>query len=151
VYGYEVVLASGKVIYVTENSYPDLWLALKGGSNNFGIVTRFDVATFPQDKMWYSLLQYNYTDSVLAAHAQAFSNFMNPDNYDKEAMMGVILDYTSNGFSIADAMWYTKDVAKPAVYDAFTAIPNLGGVAELITVDNVVETFGEVIPAIEAR
>jgi len=36
IHGYEVVLASGEVVYVTADSHPDLWLALKGGSNNFG-------------------------------------------------------------------------------------------------------------------
>jgi len=151
VYGYEVVLASGQVIYVTEKSYPDLWLALKGGSNNFGIVTRFDVATFSQEKIWYSLLQYNYTDSVLQAQAEAFSKFMDPTKYDPDAMMGVILDYTSSGFSVIDIMWYTEEVANPPVYNAFTKIPNQVGVAELMTTDKVVETFGQAIPASENR
>lgn len=42
IYGYEVVLAGGEIIYAPMSSHPDpdLWLALKGGSNNFGIVTR---------------------------------------------------------------------------------------------------------------
>lgn len=151
VYGYEVVLASGKVVYATESSYPDLWLALKGGSNNFGIVTRFDLATFPLGNMWYSDLSYNYTDSVLLAHAKAFSNFMKPANYDSAAMMGVFLYYTGQGFGVSDAMWYVEDVANPAVYDAFTKIPNLGGTSELATVDKVVEAFGENLPATTGR
>ena len=44
-------------------------------------------------------------------------------------------------------MWYTREVEEPAVYDAFTEIPNLGGVAELNTTDNVVANFGENIPS----
>ncbi|KAL7934398.1 hypothetical protein V8C35DRAFT_302486 [Trichoderma chlorosporum] len=151
VYGYEIVLASGKVAYVTESSYPDLWLALKGGSNNFGIVTRFDLAAFPIGDMWYSDLSYNYTDSVLLAHAEAFSSFMNPSNYDGAAMMGTFLYYTGQGFGVSDAMWYIEDVAYPAVYDVFTEIPNLGGTSELTTVDKVVEIFGENLPATTSR
>ncbi|RFU80154.1 oxidoreductase, fad-binding [Trichoderma arundinaceum] len=151
VYGYEVVLASGKIIYATKTSYPDLWLALKGGSNNFGIVTRFDVGTFSLDKMWYSDLSYNYTDSVLLAHAKAFSNFMKPTHYDSAAMMGVFLYYTNSGFGVSDSMWYIDNVANPAVYDAFTNIPNLGGLSELATVDKVVETFGQNLPATTGR
>ncbi|KAI1779467.1 Glucooligosaccharide oxidase [Hypoxylon cercidicola] len=151
VYGYEVVLANGEVIYATESSYPDLWLALKGGSNNFGIITRFDVPTFHLNQMWYSLLQYNYTDDVLEAQAEAFSRFMEPTNYDSAAMMGIFLDYAGGVFSISDAMWYTESVASPAVYNAFTEIPNLGGVAELTTVDDVVNQFGGSIPATTGR
>ncbi|KAJ5154997.1 uncharacterized protein N7500_010436 [Penicillium coprophilum] len=118
VYGYEVVLGSGEVIYVDEGSNSDLWVALKGGSNNFGIITRFDVATIAQGKMWYSLLRYNYTNATLWAHAKAFSDFMKPKNFDSAAMIGVFLVYT-------------------------------GGVAELNTVDNVVELFGQNMPSNE--
>lgn len=151
VYGYEVVLGSGEVIYVDEGSHPDLWVALKGGSNNFGIITRFDVATIAQGNMWYSLLSYNYTNATLWAHAKAFSDFMKPKNFDSAAMMGVFLVYTGGELLLSDSMWYTKDVEKPAVYDAFTEIPNLGGVAELNTTDNVVELFGQNIPSNEQR
>ncbi|KAB8266935.1 hypothetical protein BDV30DRAFT_247247 [Aspergillus minisclerotigenes] len=147
IHGYEVVLGSGEVVYVDQSSHPDLWLALKGGSNNFGIVTRFDVATIPQGKMWYSMLNYNYTNATLWAHAKAFSDFMKPENHDGAAMMGMFLDYVDGKLLLSDAMWYTREVEEPVVYDAFTEIPNLGGVAELNTTDNVVANFGENIPS----
>ncbi|PTB64859.1 FAD-binding domain-containing protein [Trichoderma citrinoviride] len=151
VYGYEVVLASGKVVYATQSSNSDLWLALKGGSNNFGIITRFDLAAFPMGNMWYSDLSYNYTDSILSANAKAFSNFMKPANYDSAAMMGQFVYYTNQGFGVSNAMWYIEDVASPKVYDAFTKIPNLGGVSELATVDQVVNNFGENLPVTTGR
>ncbi len=37
---YEVVVASGEILDVNLESYPDLYWALRGGGNNFGIVTR---------------------------------------------------------------------------------------------------------------
>ncbi|KAL2831968.1 hypothetical protein BJY01DRAFT_226223 [Aspergillus pseudoustus] len=39
---YEVVLANGTIANVNQGSFPDLFFALRGGGNNFGIVTRFD-------------------------------------------------------------------------------------------------------------
>lgn len=39
VFGYEIVLASGEIVYASHSQHRDLWLALKGGSNNFGIIT----------------------------------------------------------------------------------------------------------------
>lgn len=149
--GYEVVLASGEVIYANETANSDLWLALKGGSNNFGIVTGFDVATFPHDLMWYNLVEYNYTDSVLQAQAEAFSHFMEPANLDDAAMMGIFMDYQSGTHTIYDALWYADNVANPAVYDVFTKIPNNGGVAELTTTSDVVNTFGGQIPSTTGR
>ena len=46
VVNYEVVLADGSTVSANTQSNPDLFKALKGGTNNFGIVTRFDMRTF---------------------------------------------------------------------------------------------------------
>ncbi|KAK8134766.1 FAD-binding domain-containing protein [Apiospora sp. TS-2023a] len=151
IYGYEIVLASGEIAYVTQASHPDLWLALKGGGNNLGIITRFDVPAFPSDRMWYSLLEYEYKDSVLRAQAQAFSHFMEPARYDPDAMMGIFLNYAHGNFSIQDALWHTNNLASPPVYQEFTKIPNLRGTAELATVADVVDKFGANIPPTASR
>jgi FAD/FMN-containing dehydrogenase len=52
VVNFEVVLASGEIINANSSSHADLWTALKGGSGNFGIVTRFDMYTFPAHDLW---------------------------------------------------------------------------------------------------
>lgn len=46
VINYEVVLANGSIVEANANHNADLFKALKGGGNNFGIVTRFDMRTF---------------------------------------------------------------------------------------------------------
>lgn len=48
----QVVLANGSIIDVNYASHPDLYFALRGGGNNFGIVTRFDLDTYPQGEIW---------------------------------------------------------------------------------------------------
>lgn len=46
VYNYQVVTANGEIIDVNYDSeYSDLYWALRGGGNNFGLVTRFDLYT----------------------------------------------------------------------------------------------------------
>ena len=47
----QVVLASGQIVNANPNSHPDLFAALKGGTNNFGIVTSFDMRVFQQGKV----------------------------------------------------------------------------------------------------
>lgn len=49
---FEVVLANGSIVNANAQENSDLWAALKGGSNNFGIVTAFDLSTFPQGSMY---------------------------------------------------------------------------------------------------
>lgn len=66
---YEVVLASGDIIQASQTEHVALWRALKGGSNNFGIVTRFTARTFPAARLWGGYLYMPYFEHrrVLAA------------------------------------------------------------------------------------
>jgi FAD/FMN-containing dehydrogenase len=49
---YELVTASGLAITVSAKTYSDLYWALRGGGNNFGIVTNFKLNAFPQEELW---------------------------------------------------------------------------------------------------
>ena len=59
---YEVVLASGSIVYANKSSYSDLFWALKGGSSNFGIVTRFDIKTVPSTKVFAGIYSVGNDD-----------------------------------------------------------------------------------------
>ena len=72
----------------TENS--DLWRALKGGGNNFGIVTRFTIRTFPNTPIWSGFLYLPafQAEKALAALHEFVGrvNLDNPGtNYDEYA------------------------------------------------------------------
>ncbi|PWW80760.1 FAD-binding domain-containing protein [Tuber magnatum] len=51
---FEVVIADGSIVTASASENKDLFWALKGGSNNFGIVTRFNLFTvpIPNGKVW---------------------------------------------------------------------------------------------------
>jgi hypothetical protein len=49
---HEVVLSDGSIVEANPQKNADLHRALKGGNNNFGIVTRFDMKAIPQGPMW---------------------------------------------------------------------------------------------------
>ncbi|KAL4976059.1 hypothetical protein BDW66DRAFT_159987 [Aspergillus desertorum] len=70
-----VVLASGAIVDANNTHNAPLFAALKGGQNNFGVVTRFDLATFPQDDYWGGAIQY--PASADEAQLTAFRMFMN--------------------------------------------------------------------------
>jgi FAD/FMN-containing dehydrogenase len=69
---FELVTASGVPITVSARSYTDLYWALKGGGNNFGIVTNFKLNAFPLGQMWGGQRIYleNTFPSVYNALAQ---------------------------------------------------------------------------------
>ncbi|KAJ3939994.1 uncharacterized protein N0V96_009989 [Colletotrichum fioriniae] len=67
---FEVVLGGGKVVNSNATENADLWWALKGGSNNFGIVTRFDMNTFPLPNGIFSgSISYNQSQADAALDA----------------------------------------------------------------------------------
>jgi FAD/FMN-containing dehydrogenase len=51
---YDVVTASGTIVTASPTQYSDLYWALRGGGNNFGLVVNFNLSTipFPGQKMW---------------------------------------------------------------------------------------------------
>ncbi|CRK26848.1 FAD-dependent monooxygenase yanF like protein [Verticillium longisporum] len=67
---YEIVLADGTIANANAGENPDLYRALKGGGNNFGIVMRFDLQTFEDAKggLYGGLLflTYDNRDAILA-------------------------------------------------------------------------------------
>ncbi|VUC25532.1 unnamed protein product [Clonostachys rosea] len=70
VVNFQVVLGGGRIVNANPAENPDLWWALKGGSNNFGIVTRFDMNTFPlPGGIWSGTLAYNSSQVETVAEA----------------------------------------------------------------------------------
>jgi FAD/FMN-containing dehydrogenase len=109
VISYQVVLADGTVVEASASSHPDLWRALKGGSNNFGIVTRFTVRCFPTTKIWSGFL---YLPSFQAKKVlAAVHEFVARDPYDENAAgpMACFTYAQSLGFqAISVNLVYTK-------------------------------------------
>ncbi|EFR04966.1 6-hydroxy-D-nicotine oxidase [Nannizzia gypsea CBS 118893] len=57
---FEVVTASGDIIHASPHRHADLYWALRGGGNNFGLVTEFEVFSYPLKggEMWGGNLVY---------------------------------------------------------------------------------------------
>lgn len=55
---FEVVLASGQLVRANAEENADLWTSLRGGLNNFGIVTSFKMSTFKSDDIWGGVTFY---------------------------------------------------------------------------------------------
>jgi len=152
VYGYEVVLATGEVVYASADSNRDLWLALKGGSNNFGIVTRFDLATYPQGPMLGGFINFNVTQTILEDHAKAFSSWLEPQNFDPLALVEFDLIWAGGAWSLSDAVYYLAPNLNPPVYEGFFSIP--GQTENNLALNNVttiVEESGELVPLTVSR
>ncbi|KAL4916489.1 hypothetical protein BDW62DRAFT_186139 [Aspergillus aurantiobrunneus] len=120
----EVVLASGEVVLANRSSYADLFWALKGGSNNFGIVTRYDMATieigdaFASGTIW--------TDTATGQWFDALNAYLAPGGGAEDvnaAIMPIVALTPGNGtYEVISLEFYSEPEAAPRAFENFTAI-----------------------------
>ncbi|KAL6716687.1 hypothetical protein ACLMJK_006255 [Lecanora helva] len=120
---YQVVLANGQITNVNQQSYPDLYFALRGGGNNFGIVTRFDLETFPQGQMWGGMTVHPLEANVSVYNA--FNNFAKNASNDPDAALITAVAFAQGQYFISNDYEYAKPVVNPPIFHEFTSIPNI--------------------------
>lgn len=122
---YEVVLANGTLATASETTNAELWRALKGGSNNFGIVTQFVARSFPSTNVWGGFLYM--TSSKASEVIDAFHQFTEdkPGVFDEYAAGPLVcLSYVQKvGIrALATHLVYTKPERWPTCYSDFKSI-----------------------------
>ncbi|KAI9449160.1 FAD-binding domain-containing protein [Lactarius psammicola] len=116
--GYELVLPNGTITNVTPSN-KDLWFALRGGGNNFGVVTKFIYKTVPQGQVWGGTR--NYTVDQLDLVKEALVKFQQKN--DTKAALNVIAIYTLGRVVSAAVIFYDAPTPAPGIFDDFLAIP----------------------------
>lgn len=130
--GWEVVLADGSIINVTaspEDPYSDLAWALRGGSNYFGIVTRFDMRTFPVGSGYGGLVMYNA--AAKEPFFAALDAYMGPGGGSDDPKSAI---NPASTLQLVNGQWTTgflniymyadgNEEASPRAFENFTSIP----------------------------
>ncbi|KAF4535233.1 FAD binding domain containing protein [Lasiodiplodia theobromae] len=145
VYEYEVVLANGTITTASESQNLDLYFALRGGSNNFGIVTTFTVRTFPQGPVLNARVVYSddQTEQVLDRVFDLFADPKLTSDVDMGYEIYFRYNQTSDSFMVDSAQRYAKPIKSPAVFQAINQIPALSRTTQIDTMPNVVGPGGE--------
>ncbi|KAK2627165.1 hypothetical protein QTJ16_003131 [Diplocarpon rosae] len=122
VHEFEVVLYDGSVVNASSACEPDLFFALKGGSNNFGIVTRIDLATFSHGKAWGGTIFYPISAQNLTL--PAFVKFAGQEDYDVYGALILTFSFLAPAptWVITSSVAYTKPIVDPPVFRDFMAI-----------------------------
>ena len=89
---FEIVLGNGSIVNANATSNPDLFKALKGGTGNFVIVTRFDFIAFPSGPLWGGTATYD--NSHFEDALEPFVEFT--AQLSKDPYGSVIMTYTHN-------------------------------------------------------
>ncbi|POS70093.1 FAD binding domain-containing protein [Diaporthe helianthi] len=141
---FQVVLANGDIVDANADKHQDLWKALRGGGNNFGVVTSITLKTFPQGPFWGG--QTFHDISTRRQHFEAHANFASAHPYDPYShyINNLVLSNATRSWFIGSSLQYTKSdppTPEPAVLKPFLDIPQKalfpGGPSNTIRIDNV--------------
>ncbi|KDR71083.1 hypothetical protein GALMADRAFT_229731 [Galerina marginata CBS 339.88] len=126
----DVVLVSGKLVTATaKNEYADLFRALKGGANRFGIVTRYEVEAIHtgtnSDKDWFggNIIYPNSSAEALIIATHKFTSTVS----DPKAILLTTIVNTPNGTEIIAILQltliYHGTSLPPSIFGDFLSIP----------------------------
>ncbi|KAI0402195.1 hypothetical protein F4802DRAFT_608839 [Xylaria palmicola] len=128
VLNFQVVLASGSVVNANADENPDLWVALRGGGNNLGIVTRFDFRTFEQGPVYGGSIYY-FADSF-PNQLEALVQELQKPGASKETHLMLSIGYSGMfgpQLMCLNQVYCTKGIDKSPVLKPFTDIqPQIG-------------------------
>lgn len=130
----QIVLAGGVLTNANETFNPKLYRALKGGANNFGVVTRFDLAAFQQGAI--STTSITNDISQRKAVFKAFTDIADSPHFDiyTSLVTGLLYNSTSKAWVISNSGVYTKPVVYPPVLSELSAIPSISNSSAITTV-----------------
>ncbi|KAJ3554311.1 hypothetical protein NPX13_g10647 [Xylaria arbuscula] len=140
---YEVVLADGTIVNANAHQNVDLYHSLKGGGSNFGVVTRFDIATYRIETRStvaeYSLAGY---EEVLRTTLEA------QEAMEKDPKIGMFTSVSP--VSIVVGLFYADATAeRPQAFEAFL---NLKSLVQVVvptitgTIKTLVDAIGPLSP-----
>ena len=152
---YQIVLANGSLVNANGQSNPDLWWALKGGSNNFskqditqkirvGIVTAFTLSTYPIHEVRGGITIYTLDQLPTLFHA-AIEYQLKP-NKDPYANFMIQAFTTNTSVGAVLNMVYLKPEASPPAFSPFYSIPTTGDTTKIQTLTQMMN--GQIVPPI---
>ncbi|ESK82229.1 putative fad dependent oxidoreductase [Moniliophthora roreri MCA 2997] len=120
---HDLVLPNGTFVKVINETDSDLFFALKGGFNNFGIVTSFTMQAYPQTDVWAAIITYPMNASS-TVH-QIVENW-SANNTDMKAV--AITVYSASGTSedespLLTILFYDAPMPSSGLFDGYLNVP----------------------------
>ncbi|KAK9420837.1 putative FAD-binding PCMH-type domain-containing protein [Seiridium unicorne] len=120
---YEIVLANGTVTTVSATQNPDLFKALKGGGNNFGVVTTYVLQTYRQGDIYGGNLVFDRTPETDTALLKAVRDFTEYNEDDTAAVIVTAERSTANAIdSWIIFIFYDGTVPPEETFKNFTDV-----------------------------
>lgn len=124
VVSYDVVLANGTQVVANATSHRDLFWALKGGSGNFGLVTRFELKTLPITRLSTTTQLFN--ESAVWDFIQATAAMAEHDGPEVAAGSVITVGYNATSGAVTCTLLGVQegDESPPSRFEGFAKIPS---------------------------
>jgi hypothetical protein len=120
---FEIVLANGDIVNANARSHLDLWTALKGGSANFGIVTRFDMYAFPAHDLWGGIRTATRSEGERLAQTMVEFTEKNQQNPEDAYIINFAYGPTGPDVLVAHVLVDTNGVVNASAFKEIQEIP----------------------------
>ncbi|KAF7502813.1 hypothetical protein GJ744_005026 [Endocarpon pusillum] len=136
---FEVVLANGRVVNANEHDNSDLWKSLKGGSGNFGFVTRIDQYTVESNQLWGGGIAFDLSqrDAVFDAYLKFADNM----DSDPASQLIVTIGYDGAQRSLGALLSNVDAVDMAPAFDDFYSIDNTSSTLRIEHIAKLVPEF----------
>lgn len=121
---YELVVANGSIINANATHHSDLYLALKGGGANFGVVTAVSITTLNiHGKIYGGRILSPATPSVTTEVLQSLVRFTSHNNDDTLAGLQIVFVYDKSGAAMVDNLIAHVDGGNMSpIFDSFLGL-----------------------------
>ncbi|KAK2782709.1 hypothetical protein FQN53_009633 [Emmonsiellopsis sp. PD_33] len=145
VQNYELVGAHGGIRNV-DVSNPELFHALCGGGNNFGIVTHFTLNTFPQGPIWQGAKTFDISQKspILDAYV-SFALNAPQDIYSMNSFTS--FNYEGGVESASMVFHNLNGTSDPAIFDEMKEIPTLHVREDVGSLSQLSKILGDASPS----
>lgn len=96
VVSFDLVLPNGTFVTVSDANHPEILFGLKGGLNNFGIISGVTMYARPLGAVWGGMITYAPSDEI----SQALADF---SLYNTDRKAQIVADYVQTG--VDQAVW----------------------------------------------
>ena len=142
----QVVLANGSIVHANTTSNPNLYFALRGGGNNYGIVTRFDLNTFSHNQMWGGATVYPLSDNASIYDSYYWFN-KNAATDPQAALIVAVACIAGQGCFFSNDYEYTNPIVNPPIFENFTSIPNISDTTRITNLLNLTQELKATQPS----
>lgn len=120
---YEIVFANGTISHINAQNHPDIFISIKGGGNNFGVITNYRLQAHRQDLVWGGNLVYLRTPAKDTQLLRAVRDFT---EYNEDPKAAVIVTAERANVDVVDSwiifLFYDGALPPAGIFDNFTDV-----------------------------